>query len=208
MSLSPAVLDAMLEAGCTAEQIVAAVKADAAADDARREAKRAHNAERQRRFKARRRGENGDEVGDNAGNALPSVIALDKKAPHTPKKINPKSPPISPPFADEIVEFWNEQADRSGLTKARGLSRDRKAKLRKRLTEFSQDDLRTAIRNLAGSKFHCGENDRGWIANLGWLLKSEETVQNALEMGGTGPPSKSNDYLDHFLSRTAKEPAE
>ncbi|UXN73394.1 hypothetical protein N8D56_21345 [Devosia sp. A8/3-2] len=38
--IKPEVLDAMVAAGCTAEQIVAAVKADAASDDVRAAEKR------------------------------------------------------------------------------------------------------------------------------------------------------------------------
>jgi hypothetical protein len=55
VTISPAVLDAMLAAGCSAEQIVAAVKADLAETEARREGKRANNAERQQRFRDRRK---------------------------------------------------------------------------------------------------------------------------------------------------------
>lgn len=68
MSLTPAVLDALLAAGATADMIVAAVKADMAEGEARKVEKRAGNAERQRRFKAKRRG-----TADNASNALPAV---------------------------------------------------------------------------------------------------------------------------------------
>jgi hypothetical protein len=84
--ISQQVLDAMLASGCTAEQIVAAVKADAAADDARRERKRAGNAERQRRFRER-----------NARNASSRVTACDTpspSSPHTPQlPLTPNSEP-------------------------------------------------------------------------------------------------------------------
>ena len=46
MTISPAILDAMLAAGCTAEQIVAAVKADAQEQDARAARKRERKQER------------------------------------------------------------------------------------------------------------------------------------------------------------------
>jgi len=59
--IDPAILDAMLEAGASAEVIVAAVKAAAAREDARREAQRAGNARRQRRYRERL---SGDETGD------------------------------------------------------------------------------------------------------------------------------------------------
>ncbi len=74
MSLSNAVIDAMLAAGCTAEQLAAAMKAANAENEARAERKRANNAERQRRFKARQRA--ADDGQDNAGNALPGVTGV------------------------------------------------------------------------------------------------------------------------------------
>lgn len=52
MSLSPAVLDAMLAAGCTAEQIVAVVKADLEAREGQMAEKRRKDAERQRKHRA------------------------------------------------------------------------------------------------------------------------------------------------------------
>ncbi|MDB5705029.1 MAG: hypothetical protein JWN66_2145 [Sphingomonas bacterium] len=67
--IDPAILDAMLAAGASAEVIVAAVKADAARDDARREAQRAGNARRQRRYRDRLHGE---ETGDLFAEPSPS----------------------------------------------------------------------------------------------------------------------------------------
>lgn len=49
MSLSAAILDAMVASGCTAEQIAAVVKAALASDDARLEQKREKDRERKRR---------------------------------------------------------------------------------------------------------------------------------------------------------------
>lgn len=58
MSLSAAVLDALLASGCTAEQIVAAVKADLVGSESRITDKRAKDAERQRQSRSNRRGHN------------------------------------------------------------------------------------------------------------------------------------------------------
>ena len=100
--IDPAVLDAMLAAGASAEVIVAAVKADAARADARREAQRAGNARRQRRYRDRLHGEGkGDLFEGDAGNASHDAAAsvtgasppsLDK-SPQTPKiNPNPRAP--------------------------------------------------------------------------------------------------------------------
>ena len=105
--IDPAVLDAMLAAGASAEVIVAAVKADAARADARREAQRAGNARRQRRYRDRLHGEGtGDLFESDAGNASHDAAAsvtgasppsLDK-SPQTPKiNPNPVPPGRNPP---------------------------------------------------------------------------------------------------------------
>lgn len=81
------VLDAMLAAGCSAEQIVAAVKADTAAQEAaeeeKRAAKREKTAERVRNYRAR--------------NATKRVTqgcnTLQKEVPPDPLKKNTKNPP-------------------------------------------------------------------------------------------------------------------
>lgn len=52
MSLAPAVLDALLAAGATAEMIVAAVKADSEGEEARKAAKRQGNRDRQAKKRA------------------------------------------------------------------------------------------------------------------------------------------------------------
>ena len=78
MSLTPAMLDAMVSAGCTSEQIAAVVKASLCEQDARRENKRANNAERQRRYRERH---------SNADNALEDVTVCDSVT----------SPPLSLP---------------------------------------------------------------------------------------------------------------
>jgi hypothetical protein len=89
MGIDPAILRAMQAAGCTTEQIIAVVEADAAADEARKEQKRENNRERQRRWRESRNA-------DNALQALSDVTdcdtrddpTLDKKAPD-PKKLIP-----------------------------------------------------------------------------------------------------------------------
>lgn len=215
MAIDASVLRAMQAAGASIDIIIAAVEAEAALDEARRASKRANNAERQRRFKARRKGE---ETQDNAGNALLPVTSLDKKvSPQTPlQKINPSCPPLSPQtesFPDRFVTAWNAAADRDGLTKAIPLNAERRAKLKRRVSEFGEQSLLDAIGKLAGSPFHCGENDRNWRADIGWLLRSAENVTKALEITApksTGPPVDG--FLAHVLQRqhrneTQEQPA-
>ena len=74
---------------------------------------------------------------------------------------------------------------------ARKLTGQRLTKLKARKRVYGEDELIEAARNLARSPFHCGKNDRGWAANIGWLLKSDENVAKALEIQ---PAKAANDY--------------
>ena len=84
VSLSPAVLDALLEAGCTREQIVAAVKADMAEAEAAKDDKRAKDAERQRRHRARNAASRDVTVtnGDSVTSPHPPPHACSPPSPH------------------------------------------------------------------------------------------------------------------------------
>lgn len=91
VSLTPAVLDAMVQAGCTAEQIAAAVKASMADEEARAEQKRAKDRERKRRQRAKEADEchavsRGQSVTDcdGADNPLPLSPNENNSNPHTP----------------------------------------------------------------------------------------------------------------------------
>lgn len=81
MSLTAAMIDAMIASGCSAEQIGAVVKAGIAEAEVRREAKRENNAERQRRFRAKRSSRK-----SNARNALPPVTPPIEEL-HTPGSV-------------------------------------------------------------------------------------------------------------------------
>jgi hypothetical protein len=81
MSLSVAVIDALVAAGATVEQLAAAVKADMAEAEERLAQKRANDAERQRRSRASR----GVTVTPRDDALVTAGAPLDKKAPSPPK---------------------------------------------------------------------------------------------------------------------------
>lgn len=179
MSLPDAVIDAMVSAGCTAEQLAAAVKAANAAGEARRAAKRANNAERQRRFKAK-----GKVTTDNAGNALPGVTPPNKEIPpKPPKEINPPiSPTISnemaPPLSvDEVLEGWNELAANHGLAQVRKLTDQRRRKVQAQAKRFSVPDWQAVFAKISQSPFLKGENDRGWRCDFDFILSEQNFVK-------------------------------
>lgn len=80
----------------------------------------------------------------------------------------------------------------------------REKKLRERLKLYTIDQLIEAIRNLGKSKFHRGENDRGWIADPDFLIRSDEQIDKWLNQTGT-PPKKSPFSPEFELYRPNEE---
>ncbi len=86
---------------------------------------------------------------------------------------------ISPPTAkievhglkpEHVVEAWNQMADQTGVHKAR-MTPDRRKKLATFVKRNTIDDITEAIAAVPRSSFLCGENDRGWKANLDFMLR-------------------------------------
>lgn len=93
MTISVAVLDAMVAAGCSAEQIAAVVKADMAGDADRKAHKRENNADRQRRYRERNAAlrVTGVTNGDKRDGTLPPSPSPLVPPPQTPPPIIPQS---------------------------------------------------------------------------------------------------------------------
>ncbi len=184
-----AVLDALLAAGASAEMIVEAVKAAGREADMRKADARAKDAERQRRVRRTRR------TGTGTG-SVPTSGAV-RVTPRDGTDASPNENISNPPFSlssdedrplsdsgveEQAVAAWNAQAAAAGALPARGLTPRRRQSLKARLREHGPHAVLEAIANLAASPFHCGKNDRGWRASLGWLLTSPENFQKMLEL--------------------------
>jgi hypothetical protein len=173
------VLDALLEAGASAEMIVAAVKAAATAEDAKRDARRAKDAARQRRVRQTRAA---------AAESRPRRVTPrdGADAPPNEKDLTPLPPRSSDedlaPLAEKLAVAWNEGPAKAGALPCRSVNPGRRAALRARLREHGEAGLFVAVRNLAASEFHCGRNPRGWKASLGWLLGNAEAFQRMIEL--------------------------
>jgi len=190
--IGPEILDALLEAGASAEMIVAAVKAAAGTDAKRREERRARDAERQRRHRARRAKPRAATPASGtpvtASHADFDVIPRDRR--RTPPNENISNPPpspssdedLTPELEERVVAAWNETAAKAGACPSRGLDAPRRAALHRRIGEHGEEALFEAIRNLAATPFHCGRNKTGWRATLGWLLGNAEAFQRMLEL--------------------------
>lgn len=176
MSLSPAVLDAMLGAGCTAEQIVAAVKAEGAEDEAKKAVKRANDAARQRKH----RGKNGESRNvtvtprDNGVTSVtppPNEEIISIPPPDTPVISNEMTAPPIELKPEHVVEAWNARAPTLGLRAVRKFTSQRRQRLATRIRQNSIEDFTEAIAAIERSPFLRGENDRGWRADFDWMLE-------------------------------------
>lgn len=167
MSLTAAHLDALILSGCTAEQIVALVKADMAEREANLVRRRVMDAERQRRKRSR---------GVTQCHADTNELSPLKVSPTPPSSNPPLSPVVSsettPPVDHPalVLDAWNLMAEEAGLPKAR-MTPERRKKLKTFTRRHRAEDITEAIWTIPGTPFLCGENERGWKANLDFLLQ-------------------------------------
>lgn len=80
---------------------------------------------------------------------------------------------------DKIVELYNQIC--LSLPKAKILTETRKKKIKARLKTYSIEDFETAFKKMEASSFLRGENDRGWTANLNWLIDRDDNMAKVLE---------------------------
>lgn len=71
------------------------------------------------------------------------------------------------------------------------LSDARRQKLKVRLNDAGKEMLFKAITNTANSAFHRGDNDRGWKANLDFIIRSYEQVEKLAGMDQNDPVAVS-----------------
>lgn len=77
---------------------------------------------------------------------------------------------------DHYIKTFNKNPNTYKLTNSR------KLKIKKRLEDAGKDMLLKAITNTSQSSFHMGDNDRGWVANLDYIIRSYEQVEKLADM--------------------------
>lgn len=78
------------------------------------------------------------------------------------------------------------------------LTDKRRAKIRSRLKDAGAEMLRQAINNTAASPFHTGDNDRGWSADLDFIIRSYEQVEKLAAMDKPDDKLKPSDVEDRM----------
>lgn len=80
----------------------------------------------------------------------------------------------------------------------------RKAKINSRLKDAGIEMVKKAITNTSKSDFHMGYNDRGWKADLDFIVRSYEQVEKLSNMVASRPKPKD----DVFAGMTKKQKKE
>lgn len=94
--------------------------------------------------------------------------------PSGEEEVTPPPPKggVSPMDALRAFEAYNATALRCGLPQAAKLTPDRQRKIIARLRDYGPDGWDRALANIERSSFLTGTNDRGWRANLEFLLQA------------------------------------
>jgi hypothetical protein len=96
--------------------------------------------------------------------------------------------------AQTAFELWNELALRVGLSQARTLTPQRRKSLIARLREHGGlDAWRIALANVERSAFLQGSNDRGWRADIDFLLQASRFAKVVDGGYGNGAHAKSKE---------------
>jgi len=96
---------------------------------------------------------------------------------------------------DFFIYTFNKNTNQYKLTPLR------RQKIKKRLEDAGEEMLKRAIANTAASPFHRGKNDRGWQADLDFIIRSYEQVEKLANMQ---VPKKEEEKLD--LTRSSANP--
>jgi hypothetical protein len=75
----------------------------------------------------------------------------------------------------QVIQYYNQLFG----TKYRVTS-DRVKKIKLRLKTYTLDEIKIAIKNIKSSKFHNGENDRGWKATIDFIIRNDEKIDEFL----------------------------
>ena len=93
---------------------------------------------------------------------------------------------------DLFVEKFNKNPKTFKLTPKR------QKKIKTRLKDCGESMIRRAIENTASNSFYMGENERGWKADLDFILRSYEQVERLANMESK-EPERELDYWDRHV---------
>jgi hypothetical protein len=203
MSLSAAVIRELVAAGVTGDALVTAV---AEMEEAMKPV-RSSGAERTRRWREKKDQRHGD-VTSVTVTECDEQKGFDKeKSPTPPKEITSKKGNTlmrEGIKSDEELAFeaWNDLAAELDLSKAQVLSPERRKAIKSRLNECGGlTGWLDAMAKIRGSPFCTGDNDKGWKADLDFVLqrKSFTRLMEGSYDAKQGKRSKSGNSITNTL---------
>jgi len=165
VNLNAAALRLMAEKGLTLHDVAEIVAANEQTSDPT-------NAQRQARHRAKKKGERNGVTVTRYEVPLNESILNPSSSLEISNEITPPIPEteIASVKPEHVVEAWNLMADQSGVPKAK-LTLERRKKIKTFITRHTIDDITEGIWAVPRSPFLCGENDRGWKANIDFFLQ-------------------------------------
>ena len=82
--------------------------------------------------------------------------------------------------AEEVAAYWNEKAKTCSIRPMQKLTGKRITALKERLKDYSVEDMNKAIDRIVVSDFCNGKGERGWKADIDFLLRPD-TITKILE---------------------------
>lgn len=191
--IDPAVLRAMLNAGCSADQIVAVAEDASRAADEKKASKRAGNAERQRRHRQR-----------NASNALQSVTDVSDGDNLSPKKEIPPTPPkekTTPIHSEAKASSNTPRAELETVLDAEraGAVLDHRKRIGKPLTAYAAKQLAAKMGLCPDPNFAADE-----MVSNGWQGFKPEWLESRTQRATSPPGRRMNTAVEANLARRIK----
>lgn len=130
----------------------------------------------------------------------PQSCGVDNEPSLNRQKEKPPTPLRGPTPLEALGAFeaWNATAARCGLAQAAKITPDRQRKIIARLRDYGADGWAQALANIERSSFLTGKNDRGWRADLDFLLQPasfskvhDGTYGNGRHAGPAAPEAMS-----------------
>ena len=96
---------------------------------------------------------------------------------------------------ETYTRLWNETCELKNIS---SMTEKRWSMLQVRLREYGEGSFKTIIENVNASAFLKGQNDRGWMATLDWVIKPNNYVKvlegNYSDTKKTSGKNKENKY--------------
>lgn len=87
-----------------------------------------------------------------------------------------------------FIKLFDKNENTYKLTPAR------KGKLVTRINQCGVEQVKQAIENTANSDFHRGDNDRGWVADFDFIIRSQEQIEKLATMNERNKVKSLKEY--------------